>query len=604
MCITSGCDYLPSLHGVGLGKALKFWSRVTDPELTRVLRRIPAYLNMHQLKVDREYVTGFVRAERTFLYQLVFDTRTRRMRPLTEYPSGEDLGDLSFAGEMIEDDLAFQVALGNVDLRTLRPVRDFDPDRAMAAEEGGEEEARRAGRTAHASIWDPEFDPRNRDPRVSKEEAEERRRKKEGLVRTAFGDISVNKNKRKRSQQRQELRRVGETDEEGDGAKEEEEENRLLSRSQDKRPKVEGKESTKFERKKGGKGAAAVVVHSKYFVGQSRLEEMNSGRRTPPENAESGGGVDNGEKSVCTQEEEEEKGDPLILREKSCDDNDGSRCTKAAVGKEEVVESPEGKGEETKERSPGGREKRKRKNNKKPPSSTSHSWLDLLDDQTTTSGKIIYNTDIISDSQKEDEANSPAKDDSPPKGKIGLPSRLPPLLPGAVLRSSEASRRPFRPVVAKEGEDEGELRRRRNPFLKKKNKEDSNNSQDSVSSSCSPPKTATFSQASIDQESFNLEGSVGGGGDSAASTPASSQQPQEGGSQDENREPSSPLPSTSAAAAAVEKEVVPASSSKSSYFSSPPSPRIRTKPSSARQKGHKQQQSKGQRSVLDMWTKI
>ena len=77
VCITSGCDYLPSLHGIGLGKAVKFWSRVTDPELSRVLRKIPSYLNMPQLKVDRAYVEGFIQAEKTFLYQLVFDTRYR-----------------------------------------------------------------------------------------------------------------------------------------------------------------------------------------------------------------------------------------------------------------------------------------------------------------------------------------------------------------------------------------------------------------------------------------------------------------------------------------------------------------------------------------------
>ncbi len=75
MCITSGCDYLPSLHGVGLGKALKFWSRVSDPELTRVLKRIPEYLKMHHLTVTKEYIDGFVQAERTFLHQIVFDTR-------------------------------------------------------------------------------------------------------------------------------------------------------------------------------------------------------------------------------------------------------------------------------------------------------------------------------------------------------------------------------------------------------------------------------------------------------------------------------------------------------------------------------------------------
>ena len=39
MCIMAGCDYLQSLHGIGLGKSKKFWSRVTNPNLNQVLPR-------------------------------------------------------------------------------------------------------------------------------------------------------------------------------------------------------------------------------------------------------------------------------------------------------------------------------------------------------------------------------------------------------------------------------------------------------------------------------------------------------------------------------------------------------------------------------------
>lgn len=35
-CILSGCDYLPSLPGIGLGKARKFIMRNTDPNIYRV----------------------------------------------------------------------------------------------------------------------------------------------------------------------------------------------------------------------------------------------------------------------------------------------------------------------------------------------------------------------------------------------------------------------------------------------------------------------------------------------------------------------------------------------------------------------------------------
>ena len=36
MGIMAGCDYLPSLHGIGLGKSCKFWGKVTNPNLHQV----------------------------------------------------------------------------------------------------------------------------------------------------------------------------------------------------------------------------------------------------------------------------------------------------------------------------------------------------------------------------------------------------------------------------------------------------------------------------------------------------------------------------------------------------------------------------------------
>lgn len=36
MCILSGCDYLPSLHGIGLGKACKLLRLAKDPDILKV----------------------------------------------------------------------------------------------------------------------------------------------------------------------------------------------------------------------------------------------------------------------------------------------------------------------------------------------------------------------------------------------------------------------------------------------------------------------------------------------------------------------------------------------------------------------------------------
>ena len=36
MCILSGCDYLPSLPGIGIAKAFKFFSRSTKRDINTV----------------------------------------------------------------------------------------------------------------------------------------------------------------------------------------------------------------------------------------------------------------------------------------------------------------------------------------------------------------------------------------------------------------------------------------------------------------------------------------------------------------------------------------------------------------------------------------
>jgi len=71
----------------GIGKSCKFWGKVTNPDIRTVLPKIPGYLNMGQLEVTDEYIDGFIKANDTFLYQLVYDPKERKLRPLTEYPN-------------------------------------------------------------------------------------------------------------------------------------------------------------------------------------------------------------------------------------------------------------------------------------------------------------------------------------------------------------------------------------------------------------------------------------------------------------------------------------------------------------------------------------
>uniref|UniRef100_A0A8C4F4I1 Exonuclease 1 n=1 Tax=Dicentrarchus labrax TaxID=13489 RepID=A0A8C4F4I1_DICLA len=130
MCILSGCDYLASLHGIGLGKACKLLRMAKDPDILKVIRKMGQYLKMN-LVVPEEYIEGFVRANNTFLYQLVFDPISRKVVPLNPYPEHMDPATLSYAGLNLGDEEGLQMALGNLDINTMQRIDNFSPDKPL-----------------------------------------------------------------------------------------------------------------------------------------------------------------------------------------------------------------------------------------------------------------------------------------------------------------------------------------------------------------------------------------------------------------------------------------------------------------------------------------
>ena len=174
MCITAGCDYLGSLPGIGLGKAKNFWAKVTNPDLRNVLRKIPTYLKMPQVYVSQDYVEKFIRANNTFLYQLVFDPVSRTERPVTPYPSTmtEEVSSLTYCGSYSAPALALQMALGNVNIFTKATVDTFDPDLSHLDSSTSVDPSKYGARAAHRSMWDTDFlekgPVRKSDPEKSK----------------------------------------------------------------------------------------------------------------------------------------------------------------------------------------------------------------------------------------------------------------------------------------------------------------------------------------------------------------------------------------------------------------------------------------------------
>ncbi|XP_062938921.1 exonuclease 1 isoform X2 [Cynocephalus volans] len=133
MCILSGCDYLSSLRGIGLAKACKVLRLANNPDIVKVIKKIGHYLKMN-ITVPEDYIKGFIRANNTFLYQLVFDPIGRKLVPLNAYEDDIDPETLSYAGRYVDDSIALQIALGNKDINTFEQIDDYNPDIATPAQ--------------------------------------------------------------------------------------------------------------------------------------------------------------------------------------------------------------------------------------------------------------------------------------------------------------------------------------------------------------------------------------------------------------------------------------------------------------------------------------
>ncbi|KAG2154183.1 PIN domain-like protein [Suillus bovinus] len=124
MAILSGCDYLPSIPGIGLKTA---WS------LLRKYRSVEQVVQAIRLEgkkfVPRGYLEAYNLTENVFLHQRVYCPLDERLVNLTDIPPGVEWGDKveSHIGGDIEPALARKLAQGDVDPVTLLPMIDINP---------------------------------------------------------------------------------------------------------------------------------------------------------------------------------------------------------------------------------------------------------------------------------------------------------------------------------------------------------------------------------------------------------------------------------------------------------------------------------------------
>jgi exonuclease-1 len=127
MCILSGCDYLDNISGIGLAKAKKIMSRTQVANIELILKQLPQNLGKLNLRITDEYITGFKRAHLAFLHQIVYDPIQRKQVPLNPLSDDVDYDLLKFSGQCDQTPLAFQHAIGNLNVKTKCSVDNFDP---------------------------------------------------------------------------------------------------------------------------------------------------------------------------------------------------------------------------------------------------------------------------------------------------------------------------------------------------------------------------------------------------------------------------------------------------------------------------------------------
>ena len=100
-----------------------------DTNIKTLLYGVPKHLKMNKqkVKVTIDYVENFIKSENAFKHQLVFCPKNKKLVPLNPYDD-DDLKkeDLCDCGEYFDNELAYLMAIGNVDLKTREIIDSYE----------------------------------------------------------------------------------------------------------------------------------------------------------------------------------------------------------------------------------------------------------------------------------------------------------------------------------------------------------------------------------------------------------------------------------------------------------------------------------------------
>ncbi|CAK1365469.1 unnamed protein product [Cercospora beticola] len=117
MTMLSGCDYLAGIDKMGLKTAYRLVRKHKSVE--RIVRTVQFDGKM---RVPKDYLEQFYRAERTFLHQWVFCPEANCLVNLNPLPTGLTAESMPYIGSYVESDVAAGVACGDLDPNTKKPI--------------------------------------------------------------------------------------------------------------------------------------------------------------------------------------------------------------------------------------------------------------------------------------------------------------------------------------------------------------------------------------------------------------------------------------------------------------------------------------------------
>ncbi|WKA08033.1 hypothetical protein VitviT2T_025795 [Vitis vinifera] len=123
MCVLAGCDFLPSVPGIGIARAYSMVAKYRN--LDRVLS-VLKFEKRNQMPED--YTKSFREAVAVFQHARIYDADTKRvqhMKPLTDDLLQSLDGELDFLGPEIPPSIATAIAEGNLDPVTMEAFDHF-----------------------------------------------------------------------------------------------------------------------------------------------------------------------------------------------------------------------------------------------------------------------------------------------------------------------------------------------------------------------------------------------------------------------------------------------------------------------------------------------